>query len=168
MDKISNGQCTTQRIVLPNDTTDISNIGMSGKWLMFAIGNTVYRLDTTNVANVEVVPNIAYNSAQQYTFCVDDDVVINGWYFYNGEPKLYVRNKATTTDGETWGQRMISRYKTYAYQEYFYSYYGYHFRKELYLYTPYLATINNLSTPVIKTADKTMKVTYTLTETEEA
>jgi hypothetical protein len=92
---------------------------MSGKWLMFAIGNTVYRLDTTNVANVEVVPNIAYNSAQQYTFCVDDDVVINGWYFYNGEPKLYVRNKATTTDGETWGQRMISRYKTYAYQEYF-------------------------------------------------
>ena len=49
-----------------------------------------------------------------------------------------------------------------------FGYYGYHFRKELYLYTPYLATINNLSTPVIKTADKTMKVTYTLTETEEA
>ena len=99
---------------------------------------------------------------------MDDDVVINGWYFHNGEPKLYVRNKATNTDGEVWGQRMISRYKTYAYQEFFYSYYGYHFRKELYLYTPYLATINNLSTPVIKTADKTMKVTYTLTETEEA
>lgn len=28
----------------------------------------------------------------------------------------------------------------------------------------YLATINNLDTPVIKTADKTMKITYTLTE----
>lgn len=168
LDKISDGRCTTQKIVLPSNTTDIYNTGMSGKWLMFAIGNTVYRLDTTNVANVEVVPNVAYNNAQQFTFCVDDDVVINGWYFYNGEPKLYVRNKATNTDGEVWGQRMISRYKTYAYQEYFYSYYGYHFRKELYLYTPYLATINNLSSPVIKTADKTMKITYTLTETEEA
>ena len=30
--------------------------------------------------------------------------------------------------------------------------------------TPYLATINNLSTSVIKTADKTMKITYTIEE----
>lgn len=30
--------------------------------------------------------------------------------------------------------------------------------------TDYLATINNLNTPVLKTADKTMKVTYTLQE----
>lgn len=168
MDKISGDRCTTQKIVLPYGTDNISNIGMSGKWLMFAIGSTVYRLDTTNVANIEVVPNASYNSNQQYTFSVDDEVVINGWYYFDGQPKLYVHHKDTYTDGEQWGQRMISRYKTYAYQEYFYSYYGYHFRKELYLYTPYLATINNLSTPVIKTADKTMKVTYTLTETEEA
>ena len=28
----------------------------------------------------------------------------------------------------------------------------------------YLATINNLSTPVVKTSNKTMKITYTLTE----
>lgn len=34
----------------------------------------------------------------------------------------------------------------------------------LFDYTPYLATINNLDTPVIKTADKTMKITYTITE----
>lgn len=33
-----------------------------------------------------------------------------------------------------------------------------------YLLTPYLATINNLSSAVVKTADKTMKITYTLTE----
>lgn len=39
--------------------------------------------------------------------------------------------------------------------------------KNLYLHTPYLGTINNLSTPILKTADKTMKITYTLTETEE-
>lgn len=39
-------------------------------------------------------------------------------------------------------------------------------KKNLWLLTPYLATINNLSTSVIKTADKTMKITYTITETE--
>lgn len=33
-------------------------------------------------------------------------------------------------------------------------------------FTPYLATINNLQSPVVKTADKTMKITYTITETE--
>lgn len=31
----------------------------------------------------------------------------------------------------------------------------------------YLATINNLETPVVKTSDKTMKITYTLTEIQE-
>lgn len=128
MDKISGDRCTTQRIILPSDTTDISNIGMSGKWLMFAIGSTVYRLDTTNVANIEVVANASYNNNQQYTFCIDDEVVINGWYYYDGRPALYVRNKDTYTDGEQWGHRMVSMYKTYAYQEFFYSYYGYHFR----------------------------------------
>lgn len=38
--------------------------------------------------------------------------------------------------------------------------------KKLYLHTPYLATINNLSSPILKTADKTMKITYILTEEE--
>lgn len=38
--------------------------------------------------------------------------------------------------------------------------------KMLYLMTPYLGTINNLSSPILKTADKTMKITYTLTEEE--
>ena len=33
-----------------------------------------------------------------------------------------------------------------------------------YLFTPYLATICNLSQAVVKNADKTMKITYTLTE----
>ena len=33
-----------------------------------------------------------------------------------------------------------------------------------YLLTPYLASINNLSSAVVKTVGKTMKITYTLTE----
>lgn len=37
-----------------------------------------------------------------------------------------------------------------------------------YLLTPYLASINNLSSAVIKTVDKTMKITYMLTEETEA
>ena len=33
-----------------------------------------------------------------------------------------------------------------------------------YLLTPYLASINNLASAVVKTTDKTMKITYELTE----
>jgi len=36
--------------------------------------------------------------------------------------------------------------------------------KHLFLVSPYLASINNLSESIIKTADKTMKITYTVTE----
>lgn len=43
--------------------------------------------------------------------------------------------------------------------------YGNEYRS-MYLLTPYLATINNLSSAVVKTTDKTMKITYTLTEEE--
>ena len=36
--------------------------------------------------------------------------------------------------------------------------------RNIYMLAPYLATINNLPSAVVKTADKTMKITYTLTE----
>ena len=39
--------------------------------------------------------------------------------------------------------------------------------RHVYLITPYLASINNLSQAVVKTASKTMKITYTLTEIPE-
>ena len=102
-------------------------------------------------------------SSSIWTYIVDDDIVINGWYFLNGEPKLYVRD---TPDASrvAWGRDQMSRYKTYAIREWMYRYSDYYLYRELYLFTPYLATINNLGTPVIKTADKTMKITYTITE----
>lgn len=36
--------------------------------------------------------------------------------------------------------------------------------RSIYLLTPFMATINNLASAVVKTADKTMKITYTLTQ----
>ena len=55
----------------------------------------------------------------------------------------------------------------FQYGPYFFSFGGYYAnstRQNLFLWTPYLATINNLETSVIKTADKTMKITYTIQE----
>lgn len=41
--------------------------------------------------------------------------------------------------------------------------YGKEYRT-MYMLTPYLASVNNLSSAIVKTVDKTMKITYTLTE----
>ena len=136
---------------------------MSGKWLMCHTGNSVYRIDTTNIADIELVPNITYNSSNFWTYIVDDDIVINGWYFLDGEPKLYIRDTAENYS-VAWGRGQMARYKTYGLREWMYRSNDSYLYRELYLYTPYLATINNLGTPVIKTADKTMKITYTITE----
>lgn len=53
------------------------------------------------------------------------------------------------------------------YYDFYYSYsnsYYHYYYPVVWLMTPYLATINNLETPVTKTADKTMKITYILRE----
>lgn len=164
MDCIDGDKCTTQKIVAPSGIREFYSFGMSGKWLMCYTETKVYRIDTTNVANIELVPNITYNSSSIWTYIVDDDIVINGWYFLDGEPKLYLQGTPDASRIE-WGRNQMSRYKTYAVREWMYRYSSdYDLYRELYLFTPYLATINNLSSPVIKTADKTMKITYTITE----
>ena len=98
-------------------------------------------------------------SSSIWTYIVDDDIVINGWYFLDGEPKLYLRDTPDTSS-VAWGRNQMSRYKTYAAREWMYRYSEYTLYRELYLFTPYLATINNLGSPFIKTADKTMKITF--------
>ena len=45
--------------------------------------------------------------------------------------------------------------------------YPYYYRSDITLMAAYLGTINNLSSPIVKTASQTMKVTYTLTDLEE-
>ena len=55
----------------------------------------------------------------------------------------------------------------FQYKEYVFAWGGAYLNQYRYTWilTPYLATISNLSQAVVKNADKTMKITYTLTET---
>ena len=168
MDKIEKGRCSTQKIEVPSGVSDFYSIGMSGKWLMCVSSdnNKLYRLDTTNVANLERVTDYNYNSSNEFSYIVDDDIVINGWYFEDGHPAQKIGSIGYQSYC-AWGIHQMARYKTYMLREWVYNHSRYCNYKELFLYTPYLATINNLASPVIKTADKTMKITYTLTETKE-
>ena len=169
LDKISGGKCTSEEISTPSGISDFYSIGMSGKWLMCVSSDSskLYRVDTTNVANIEEVSDFTYNSGLEYSYVVDDDMVISGYYFEDGEPVQYIRNIPSQSYVK-WGNNQMARHKVYMLKEWVYAYSStYRNYKDLFLYTPYLATINNLEEPVIKTADKTMKITYTLTETKE-
>ncbi len=167
-DTIKDGKCTTQKIAPPSGVSDFYSIGMSGKWLICVSSDNskLYRLDTTNVANIERISDWTYNGNNDYTYIVDDDMILNGWYLEDGQPVQKI-GSIGFQNYCAWGVNQMTRYKTYAIREWMYRYNEYRCYKELFLYTPYLATINNLDNPVIKTADKTMKITYTLTETKE-
>lgn len=142
--------------------------GLGVKWLNEINGNNG-RFEGARVGSTEELREVLdaallpsgnlLLSSSIWTYIVDDDIVINGWYFLDGEPKLYVRDTPDTSS-VAWGRNQMSRYKTYAAREWMYRYSEYTLYRELYLFTPYLATINNLGSPVIKTADKTMKITF--------
>lgn len=87
-----------------------------------------------------------------YEFVIDkkDQVIVNNVKDFNGRGIDNLMMEAQTIGPFAIGFG--------GYEERFY--------KLLFLHTPYLGTINNLSSPILKTADKTMKITYTLTEEE--
>lgn len=77
-----------------------------------------------------------------------------------GEDVVY-RNSKLTSDNNRNINVLVDG--CYAVCSSYYSEYN-HTSMSVYLFTPYLATINNLETPIEKTPDKTMKITYILRE----
>ena len=124
--------------------------------------------------NGAVVTPIDYNYYHAYTtFNINGNVVYFGnGYIENDEIipiKDYGVNSQHTRDaypaGLKTGRTGAIRIGPYMIQYNVYAYSGSTtIDRTVFLMTPYLATINNLPTPVQKTADKTMKITYILRE----
>lgn len=70
MDTIDGEICSSQKIAAPNGISEFESIGMSGKWLMCYTGSKVYRIDTTNVINIELVENGLQIRAVRETGCI--------------------------------------------------------------------------------------------------
>ena len=128
----------------------------------------VYKINIENPADVKEIPlgfttnyscsNDYYNSGNLYIANIGDWVVGSD-FLINTEDRVF--RKANNAPWTYTGSPLFQ------YGPYLFSLGGYdakHTRQNLFLLTPYLATINNLETSVIKTADKTMKITYTIQE----
>ena len=152
-----------------NPSRDVHSVLLNGFLYIVSYDNTkVYKINIDNPADVKEIP-LGFTS--NYT-CNDDyyrsgsiylanigDWIIGSDFLINTEDRVFKKaNNAPWTYTST---------PLFPYGPYLFSFGGYYAnatRQNLFLATPYLATINNLETSVIKTADKTMKIIYTIQE----
>lgn len=128
----------------------------------------IYKINTANSADVTLIefgftskwkPLCETGSCEVYMTLIGDLVVAGDFQVTAEDTVIRTQGSFRLNDAATplfqyknflvgWGGSYGNEYRT------------------MYLLTPYLATINNLSSAVVKTVDKTMKITYTLTEEE--
>lgn len=126
----------------------------------------IYKINLANPADVTLVefgftskwkPLCDSGSCEVYMTLIGDLIVAGDFQITAEDEVIHTQGSARLNDAATplfqykhflvgWGGSYGNEYRT------------------AYLLTPYLASINNLSSAVVKTVDKTMKITYTLTE----
>ena len=126
----------------------------------------IYKINLSNSTDVTLIPfgftsegksQTGSGTCANYLFMVNDLII--GWDY---------QIKPDDTVVQTVGSTRLLNLGTplFQYKEFCFGWggnYGSDYRM-CFLLTPYLASINNLSTAVVKTTDKTMKITYELTE----
>ena len=126
----------------------------------------VYKINTANSADVTLI-QLGFTSklkslgeagsCEVYMTLLGDMIVA-------GDFQITADDRVIRTQGSARFEAMATplfQYKNFVFM------WGGSYGKEhrcAYLLTPYLASINNLSSAVVKNTDKTMKITYTLTE----
>lgn len=126
----------------------------------------VYRINLSNQVDVTLIefgftskwkPLCETGSCEVYMTLVGDLIVAGDFQITSEDEVIQTQGSARLNTAAT----PLFQYKNFLFG--WGGSYGSEYRTA-YLLTPYLASINNLSSAVVKTVDKTMKITYTLTE----
>lgn len=124
----------------------------------FEIGNSanVVKIDYHDFTSINGFPYFAYNRRIHYESYHNELYVVNEYTNRGLKPenqRIYSSSNAQMCYTPVLNEPMI-----------YFGSYGNWSTSSFILMTNYLATINNLSEPVTKTADKTMKITYIIQE----
>ena len=152
-----------------NPHRNVQSVLQNGFLYMVSYDRTkVYKINIENPADVKEIPlgfttnftcnDDYYRSGSIYLVNIGDWIVGSD-FLINTEDRVF---KKANNAPWTYTSTPLFQYGPYLFS--FGGYYANATRQNLFLATPYLATINNLETSVIKTADKTMKITYTIQE----
>lgn len=126
----------------------------------------IYKISVANASDVTLIdfgftskwkPLCESGSCEVYLVLIGDIILAGDFQVLADDTIVHTQGSPRLNDSAT---------PLFQYKEFLVGWggsYGSEYRN-IYLLTPYLASINNLSSAVIKTADKTMKITYTLTE----
>ena len=126
----------------------------------------IYKINVSNPSDVTLIefgftskwkPLCETGSCEVYMTLIGDLIVAGDFQVTASDAVIHTQGSMRLNDSAT---------PLFQYKQFLVNWggsYGSEFRT-MYLLTPYLATINNLSSAVVKTVDKTMKITYTLTE----
>lgn len=126
----------------------------------------IYKLNLGNAADVVLIafgftskwkPLCDSGSCEVYMTLVGDLIVGGDFQVTADDTVIHTQGSVRLNDAAT---------PLFQYRQFLLGWggsYGSEYRN-MYLLTPYLASVNNLSSAVVKTVDKTMKITYTLTE----
>lgn len=126
----------------------------------------IYKINISNSSDVTLInfgftskwkPLCDAGSCEVYMTLIGDIILAGDFQVLVNDAIVHTLGSARLNDSAT---------PLFQYKEFLVGWggsYGNEYRN-IYLLTPYMASINNLSSAVVKTVDKTMKITYTLTE----
>ena len=126
----------------------------------------IYKINTANSADVTLI-NLGFTSKWKplcETGTCEVYMTLVGDLIVGGDFQITIQDKVIRTQGSF--RLNDAATPLFQYKNFLLGWggsYGSEYRT-MYLLTPYLASINNLSSAVVKTVDKTMKITYTLTQ----
>ena len=146
-----------------------NSVVRNGYLYVFAYDKTgIYKINLSNSTDITLIPFgftsafkcIGESGSTECRLSILNDIIIG----YDFEIDIS-DNVIATFAGVRCGNIATPFFQ---YKEFVFAWGGAHLSQYRYtwLLTPYLATISNLSQAVVKNADKTMKITYTLTEQE--
>lgn len=126
----------------------------------------IYKINISNSSDVTLIdfgftskwkPLCDAGTCEVYMTLIGDIIIAGDFQVLANDAIVHTQGSARLNDSAT---------PLFQYKEFLVGWggsYGNEYRN-IYLLTPYLASINNLTSAVVKTVDKTMKITYTLTE----
>lgn len=128
--------------------------------------NGIYKINLSNSADVKLIDlgftskfkSLGESGTCELCMTVVGDIIIGS--------DFQIRKDDTVVKTQGSVRLKAAATPLFQYKEFLFCWGG-NYGKEsrcAYLLTPYLASINNLSSAVVKNTDKTMKITYTLTE----
>ena len=146
-----------------------NSVVRNGYLYVFAYDKTgIYKINLSNSTDITLIPFgftsafkcIGESGSTECRLSILNDIII-GYDF-----EIDISDNVTATFAGVRCGNIATPF--FQYKEFVFAWGGAHLSQYRYtwLLTPYLATISNLSQAVVKNADKTMKITYTLTEQE--